>query len=345
VTIISHRFWQQRFNGSASVLGQTVTLNRVPYTIIGVTPPGFFGPQVGETFDVIVPIGTEPLVRGAGSGLDRRSMWWLEVMARLRPGQTVEDATTALRYMQPRIREATLPENWRPADLETYLKEPLTLVPAASGSPFLRERYQQPLLTLMTVVALVLIIACANIANLLLARANGRRHELSVRLALGASRLRLARQFLAESLLLSGVGAVLGLAFAYWASRLIINQMSAGRQGLFVDLSLDWRILGFTMLVTIGTAVLFGLSPALRASRVAPNDALKEQGRAMAGEGHSSLGSPLVVAQVALSLVLVVAAGLFVRTFYHTGKPRSRVQFRSAARRQRRRRAKPCAGS
>jgi predicted permease len=315
VAVISHRFWQQRFNGSASVLGQTVTLSRVPYTIIGVTPPGFFGPQVGETFDVIVPIGTEPLVRGEGSGLDRRSMWWLEILARLKPGQTVEQATTALRNVQPRIREATLPENWRPSDLETYLKDPLTLVPAANGSPFLRARYKQPLLTLMVVVALVLMIACANIANLMLARANGRRHELSVRLALGASRFRLARQFLAESLLMSGVGAALGLAFAYWASRLIVNQMSAGREGLFVDLSLDWQILGFTALVAIGTAVVFGLAPALRASRVPPNDALKEQGRAMAGERHGSLGSPLVVAQVALSLVLVVAAGLFVRTF------------------------------
>ena len=315
VAVISHRFWQQRFNGSPSALGQTVTLNRVPYTIIGVTPPSFFGPQVGETFDVIVPIGTEPLVRGAGSGLDKRSMWWLEVIARLRPGQTAEQATTALRNVQSRIREATLPENWRPSDLETYLKDPLTLVPAASGSPFLRARYMQPLLTLMVVVALVLLIACANIGNLMLARANGRRHELSVRLALGASRVRLARQFLAESLLLSGVGATLGLAFAYWASRLIVAQMATGRQSLFVDLSIDWRILGFTTLVAVGTAVIFGLAPAIRASRVAPNDALKEQGRAVSGDGHRSLGGPLVVAQVALSLVLVVAAGLFVRTF------------------------------
>ena len=315
VTVISHRFWQQRFNGAADAIGQAITLNRVPYTIIGVTPPTFFGPQVGETFDVIVPIGTEPLVRGAGSGLDRRSMWWLEVMARLEPDQTVEQATTALRQVQPRIREATIPDGWAPSDLETYLKEPMTLVPAANGASFLRARYQRPLLTLMVVVALVLLIACANIANLMLARANGRRHELSVRLALGASRFRLARQFLAESLLLSGVGAALGLAFAYWASRLVVDQLSAGRRTLFVDLSLDWRILGFTTLVAIGTAVIFGLAPALRASRVAPNDALKEQGRAMSGEGPSALGSPLVVAQVALSLVLVVAAGLFVRTF------------------------------
>ena len=315
VTVISHRFWQQRFNGSGNVLGQSISLNRVPYTIVGVTGPGFFGPQVGETFDVIVPLGTEPLVRGEGSGLDQRSMWWLEIIARLKAGQTVDQATTALRNVQPRIREATLPENWRSSDLETYLKDPLTLVPAASGSPFLRARYKRPLLTLMVVVALVLLIACANIANLMLARANGRRHELSVRLALGASRFRLARQFLAESLLMSGVGAALGLAFAYWASRLIVHQMSAGREGLFVDLAIDWRILGFTAFVAIGTAVVFGLAPALRASRVAPNDALKEQGRAMAGESHRSLGSSLVVAQVALSLVLVVAAGLFVRTF------------------------------
>jgi predicted permease len=315
VTVISHRFWQQRYNGAADAIGRSLTINRVPYTIIGVTPPAFFGPEVGSAFDVIVPIGTEPLVRGAGSGLDRRSMWWLEIVARLKPGQTVDQATTALRNVQPQIRDATLPDGWRPSDLEGYLKTPMTLISAATGASFLRDRYQRPLLTIMVVVALVLLIACANIANLMLARANGRRHELSVRLALGASRLRLARQVLAESLLLSGAGAALGLAFAYWGSRLLVRQLSTSRRAVFLDLSLDWRVLGFTAAAAIATAVIFGIAPALRATKLAPNDALKEQGRAMTGEGRGALGSPLVIAQVALSLILVVAAGLFVRTF------------------------------
>jgi predicted permease len=315
VTVISHRFWQQRFGGAADAIGRSLTINRVAYTIIGVTPPDFFGPEVGRSFDVIVPIGTEPLVRGEGSGLDARSMWWLHIVARLKPGQTIEDATAALRGVQPQIREATLPQGWRTSDLDQYLAEPLTFVPATTGPSFLRDRYRQPLLAIMAVVALVLLIACANIANLMLARANGRRHELSVRLALGASRIRLARQFLAESLLLSVGGAALGLAFAHWGSQLLVGQLSTTRSTVFLDLALDWRVLGFTTAVAIATAVLFGTAPALRASRVEPNEAIKEQGRAAGGGARAGLASPLVVVQVALSLVLVVAAGLFVRTF------------------------------
>ncbi len=315
VTVISHRFWQNHFGGAADVIGKSITLSRVPFTIIGVTPAGFFGPEVGEAFDVIVPIGTEPLIRGAGSGLDGRSFWWLEIMARLKPGQTVEEANTALRAIQPRIREATLPDGWRPADLANYLSGKLTLEPAAAGQSFLRSRYQQPLLAIMVVVGLVLLIACANIANLMLARGNGRRHEISIRRALGASRARLARQFFTESLLLSFAGAAVGLVFAHWGSRLVVQQLSTWRTAVFLDLPLDWRVLGFTAAIAIATAVLFGTAPALRATTVEPNESLKEQGRSMAGEGKRALGTPLVVAQVALSLVLIVAAGLFVRTF------------------------------
>ena len=315
VTVISHRFWQSHFGGAADVIGKSITLSRVPFTVIGVTPAEFFGPEVGEAFDVIVPLGTEPLIRGAGSGLDGRSFWWLEIMARLKPGQTIEEANTALRAVQPRIREATLPEGWRPSDLATYLSDKLTLAPAATGQSYLRSRYERPLLAIMVVVALVLLIACANIANLMLARTNGRRHEISIRRALGATRPRLARQFFTESVLLSLAGAGLGLAFAHSGSRLIVQQLSTWRGTVFIDLPLDWRVLGFTAAVAIATAVLFGTAPALRATTVEPNESLKEQGRALGGEGRRALGTPLVIAQVALSLVLMVAAGLFVRTF------------------------------
>ncbi len=315
VTVISYDFWQTHFGGAADVVGRSLTLNRVAFTVIGVTPPGFFGPSVGQAFDVAAPLGDEPLVRPGQSALDQRSWWWLNIMARLKPGQTVGQATAALRGVQPQIRDATLPPNWPPDHLDRYLKDAFTLTPAATGASYLRRQYERPLVAIMIVVGLVLLIACANIANLLLARANARRHELSVRLALGASRWRLARQLLSESLVLSGIGASLGLAFAWWGSALLVRQLSTGGRTVFLDLSLDWRVLGFTAAVAVGTALLFGTVPAFRAARVEPNEALKEQGRGLAGERRVGLGSALVVGQVALSLVLVVAAGLFVRTF------------------------------
>ena len=314
VAVISYNFWQRRFGGSADAIGKPLTVERVTYTIVGVTPPDFFGTEVGRTFDVAIPLGTEPLVRGRESSLDRRSTWWLGIMFRLKPGQRVDAATAALRGLQPQIREATIPPDFREEDKKRYLSDAFTIIPAATGSSGLRRRYQQPLTAIMVVVALVLLIACANIANLLLARASARRHELSVRIALGASKVRIARQLLTESLMLAGAGAIVGLLFARWGSTLLVRQLSTTTNTVFLDLGLDWRLLGFTAAVAVATAVLFGVIPALRATRVQPNDALKEQGRSVAGE-RFALGNVLVVIQVALSVILVVAAGLFMRTF------------------------------
>ena len=313
VAVISHGFWQRRFGGSADVIGRSLTVERVPFTIVGVTPPHFFGVEVGRSFDVAVPIGTSTRIDGAPS-LRQRSIWWLRIMIRLKPEQSAEAGSTLLRTLQPHIREATLPNDWHAEELPKYLQDAFRLEPAANGDSGLREIYRRPLATIMGVVVLVLLIACANVANLLLAQASARNHELSLRIALGASRVRLLRQLLTESLLLSSAGALLGLMFATWGSRLLVRQLSTAANPVFLDLPLDWRMLGFTAAVAVATALLFGTAPALRAARMPPNDALKAQGHGVVGERSFGAGQMLVVLQVALSLVLLVGAGLFIRT-------------------------------
>jgi predicted permease len=311
VAVISYRLWQQRFVGSEDVVGRRLDIDGLSFAIVGVTPPGFTGVDVGRATDVYVPLGTDALVRGPESSLDNRLYWWLEVIARRKAGQTVDQANAALRGVQPQIREAT-----RPAiPLRDYLGESFTLSPAAAGRSGLRIRYQQPLTILLVVVGAVLLIACANIANLLLARATARRRELVVRLALGASRARLASQLFIESLMLAGGGAALGLALAQAGSAMLVSQLSTATNRVFLDTSPDWRVLAFTAGVGLVTALLFGLAPALGVTRAAPIEALKEQGRSVSGDRRFGLRNALVVSQVALSLALVVAAALFVRTF------------------------------
>jgi putative ABC transport system permease protein len=309
VAVISYDFWQRRFGGAADAIGRTLNVERVSVTVIGVTPPGFFGPDVGRTFDIVLPLGVEPLVRGRETWLDGRSTWWLSVMARLKPTQSLEAAVQSIREVQPQIREATHP-GW-----EGYLKDPLTLVPSATGDSGLRRRYQRPVVILMSIVALVLLIASANIANLLLARATARRHELSVRLALGASRGQLVRLLLTESVVLATIGAAFGVLLARWGSGLLVAQMSTETNRVFLDVSLDWRVLGFTSAATALTALLFGTAPAFRAADVKPMETIKEHGRGAANHRHAGMTGSLVIAQVALSVILVAAAGLFVRTF------------------------------
>ena len=314
VSVISHALWQRRYGGADDVIGRSMSIDRMPFTIVGIAPPGFFGPDVGRSVDVFVPLAFEPLLRGKESALDRRLVWWLSMMFRLRDGQTIEGATAALRAVQPQVRAETMPAEWHSPVQGGYLETSMAFEPAMAGRSELRERYQRPLTIVMAVVGATLLIACANIANLLMARAISRRHELSVRLALGASRLRLSRQLFAESAMLTALGGLLGIAIAYWGSATLIAQLSTTSNRVALDLGFDWRVLGFTTAVAGGAAMLFGLSSTLGLSGVSPHDAMHEQSRGVVGERRFALRGALVVVQVSLSLALVVAAGLFTRT-------------------------------
>jgi putative ABC transport system permease protein len=309
VAVVSYRLWRGSLGARDDVVGARLSINRMPVTVVGVMPPTFFGVEVGRVLDVAMPYRLATQFTSTPFDDDTA---WLNIMVRLRSGLSVRTGSAALRAAQPQIRAGAMPAT---SPGREFLPDPLTLEPAGSGASMLRQRFERPLLVIFAVVALVLLIACANIGNLLLARGIARRRELSIRVALGASRWRLVRQLLIESVLLSAIGAAIGLALAPFASHLLVALLSTSRAPIALDLAVDWRVLGFTVATTAMTAMLFGVAPAFRATRVAPIDALNAQGRSLAGDGHAKLSNGLIVAQVVLSLVLVVAAGLFGQTF------------------------------
>jgi putative ABC transport system permease protein len=315
VTVLSYGFWQDHFGGAQNAVGSTLSLDNHIFNVIGVSAPGFFGLEVGNKFDVAIPVCAAAIFDGPKSRLDRRSWWWLTVAGRSKPGVSPDQLKARLGVVSPQVFAAALPQDWDPQHQQDFLKRSFQTIPAATGTSYLRRQFTQPLHVLMGVVGLVLLIACANIASLMLARASARHKEIAVRKALGASRARLIRQLLTECVLLSTAGALLGVLFARWGTSLLVGFISTGNNSVFLDLSFDWRILCFTAAVAVFTGFLFGVLPAFRSTRVCLTSAMKGS-QAVDAQSRAKFrpGKWIVASQVALSLVLLVASGLFLRS-------------------------------
>ncbi len=316
VAVLSYNYWRDRFAGDMAAVGQSITINNNSFTIVGVAAPEFFGVAPGSAPVVYVPIVNRPaLARNYGKEHDTMFIdsrfYWVDMMGRLRPGITVTRAQAELAARFRHFALASAANDKERADLPA-----LWLEEGGSGVDSLRRQYSKPLFVLMAMVAFILTIACANIANLLLARASARRREIAVRLSLGASRLRVLRQLLTESLLLALPGGILGLGIAAAGIRFLIWLLASGRENFSLHAELDWRILTFTIAVAFVTGILFGLAPAIAATHVDITPALKETRASAPGRrGHRiGLSQSLVAAQIALSLLLVLGAALFVRT-------------------------------
>jgi predicted permease len=312
--VLSHAFWQREYGGDPSAVGRRISLGGYPYEVVGVAAAGFTGLEVGRGFDVAVPICAEALPPGKPSRLDNGTAWWLVVMGRVAPGERSR-ADASLATLSPSLFSATLPPNYPADSVASYRGFKLSVAPASGGISRLREQYSASLLFLQATAALVLLVGCANLASLMLARASAREKELAARVALGAGRLRLVRLLLSESLLLALVGALLGAWLASWLSGVLVAAIDTRPSTLFLDLGLDWRVFGFAALAATLTCAFFGLAPALRAARVSPETVLRSSGRGTT-EGRARLGlrRVLVVGQVALSLVLVAGAFVFARS-------------------------------
>src|SRR3954470_5080463 len=313
--VLSHGFWKARYGGDPAVVGRPISLDGYTFQIIGVTAPDFFGVEVGRRFDVALPLCAEPVIRGENTGFGHPDRWFLDTMARLKPGWTIERANAHLMAISPAIFAGNVPPSYNAETTRDYLRFTLTAAPGATGVSGLRTAYASQLWVLLGATGLVLLIACANLANLMLARATARAREVAVRLAIGASRGRIVRQMLSESLLLAACGAAGGALLAAWISRFLVNFLTRDSSPVFVHLSLDWRIFAFTALLAIATCFLFGLMPAMRVTGTSPGAAMKAGSRGSSDTRERfGLRRALVVVQVALSLVLVVGALLFVRS-------------------------------
>lgn len=317
IAVLSYGYWQSRFAANPGVIGQKLIINGYPFTIVGVSQPGFSGTDPGYAQQVRVPMMMATKLTTFLDLNERRSRW-VTAFGRLKPGVSIEQAKASIQPFFHQILRMEVQQKAfakaSPYMKKAFLQMSMDILPASKGRSYLRRQFSKPLLVLMATVALVLLIACANVANLLLARATSRQKEIAVRLALGSGRRRILSQLLVESLLLSMTAGIAGLALAVWADKALINFLPPSTVPLSISAVPDWRILGFTIGVSVFAGLIFGLVPALQATRPDVAGTLKDQAGAVTGGASALTRNLLVVSQIALSLLLLIGAGLFIRS-------------------------------
>ncbi len=322
VAVLQYDFWQSRFGGRPEMVGSTIRLNGSPFTVIGVGAPGFEGTDVGLPTNLWVPVMMKPTITPTWDALQDERNAWFYLFGRLKPGVGQAQAQAAMKVLFRQIQEEELKLAFfqkNPEFKERFLRGDFTLIPASRGQSALRSRFERPLIVLEWLVGAVLLIACANLASLLLARAAARQREIAIRGALGAARGQLVRQLFLESLLLAVAGGAAGLCLSLWLARVLLRFLPFDPANLSLTTAPDLRVLLFSIGITLLTAVVFGLFPAFQGARVEPGRTLKEEAGAIAG-GHVRLRKAFVALQVALSSLLLIGAGLFARTLHNLQK-------------------------